>query len=62
VQIRDADYMVSIVDRGVQTLAATGRIGGVLAGALESEARRRVDDGEFFGHIAYASLVAHKAD
>jgi SAM-dependent methyltransferase len=62
VQIRDADYMVSIVDRGVRTLAATGRIGEGLAAALGTEARRRVDDGEFFGHIAYASLVALKPD
>jgi ubiquinone/menaquinone biosynthesis C-methylase UbiE len=60
VQIRDAEYMVSIVDRGVSTLLGTGRIGDGLADALSAEARRRVDDGEFFGHIAYASLVAQK--
>jgi hypothetical protein len=31
-----------------------------LADALKKEARRRVSCGEFFGFIAFASLVAHK--
>jgi arsenite methyltransferase len=60
VQIADADYMVSIADRGVDTLAASGRIGRELADALKAEARRRVEGGSFFGHIAYASLIAGK--
>jgi ubiquinone/menaquinone biosynthesis C-methylase UbiE len=60
VQTHDADYMVSIADRGADTLASSGRIGADLASALKAEARRRVDEGSFFGHIAYASLVARK--
>ena len=60
VQIHDADYMVSIADRGADTLAANGRIGADLCTALKTEARRRVREGSFFGHIAYASLLAHK--
>ncbi|HEX6015765.1 MAG TPA: hypothetical protein VFY87_28965 [Geminicoccaceae bacterium] len=52
--------MVSIADRGADTLVANGRIGRDLADALKAEARRRVEDGSFFGHIAYASLVAGK--
>jgi ubiquinone/menaquinone biosynthesis C-methylase UbiE len=60
VQIHDADYMVSIADRGVDTLATAGRIGRELADALKAEARRRVGDGSFFGHIAYASVLAAK--
>ena len=50
--------MLSIVDRGADALLGTGRIGVDAAEALKAEARRRSDEGEFFGHIAYASLVA----
>jgi SAM-dependent methyltransferase len=59
-QIADADYMVGIADRGADTLAANGRIGRPLADALKAEARRSVADGSFFGHIAYASVLARK--
>jgi SAM-dependent methyltransferase len=62
VQTHDADYMVSIADRGVDTLAARGRIGVELADALKAEARRRVGEGTFFGHVAYASVLARKPD
>ena len=52
--------MLSIVDRGADVLRARGEIGEETAAALEAEARRRVGAGTFFGHIAYASLVASK--
>ena len=54
-------YMLTIVERGADILGASGQIGDELVTALKAEARRRVDDGSFFGHIAYASLVARKA-
>jgi ubiquinone/menaquinone biosynthesis C-methylase UbiE len=60
VQTHDADYMVSIADRGADTLVVNGAIGAELAAALKAEARRRVEHGSFFGHIAYASVVAGK--
>jgi SAM-dependent methyltransferase len=60
VQTHDADYMVSIADRGADALAARGRIGSDLAEALKAEARRRVETGSFFGHIAYASVIGRK--
>jgi ubiquinone/menaquinone biosynthesis C-methylase UbiE len=53
-------YMLAIVDRGADALLATGRISLDTANGLKAEARRRSDAGEFFGHIAYASLVAQK--
>jgi hypothetical protein len=56
--VTDANYMLTIVDRGADVLAGTGRIGGDLAAALKSEARRRVEAGTFFGHLAYASAIA----
>ena len=54
-------YMLSIVDRGADVLRARGEVDEETATALKAEARRRVDAGTFFGHIAYASLVASKA-
>jgi len=54
------DYMLTIVDRGADALQKSGRIGGELAAALRTEARRRVKTGEFFGQITYASLIARK--
>jgi SAM-dependent methyltransferase len=53
-------YVMTLVDRGADFLVAEGRIGSELASALKAEARRRVDSGAFFGHIAYASLIAAK--
>jgi NMT1/THI5 like len=50
----------SWVDLGADALAASGRIGADAAAALKAEARRRVRSGEYFGHIAYISLVARK--
>jgi ubiquinone/menaquinone biosynthesis C-methylase UbiE len=53
-------YMLSVVDRGADILCASGTIGEETATALKLEARRRVDAGTFFGHIAYTSLIARK--
>jgi ubiquinone/menaquinone biosynthesis C-methylase UbiE len=53
-------YMLTVIDRGADVLCASGQIGHELAATLKAEARRRVDDGAFFGHIAYASLIARK--
>jgi hypothetical protein len=58
VETRDARYIPTILDRGADALVAAGRIGGDTAAALKAEARRRIAAGQFFGHIAYASLVA----
>jgi ubiquinone/menaquinone biosynthesis C-methylase UbiE len=55
-------YMLTVVDRGADLLSARGAIGAETAAALKAEARRRVDAGTFFGHIAYASLVARKPE
>ena len=35
-------------------------LGDAAADALKAEARRRVAAGEFFGHIAYASLIGRR--
>ena len=62
VETREARYVPTIVDRGAAALVAEGQIGGEAAAALKAEARRRSAAGQFFGHIAYASLVATLPD
>jgi ubiquinone/menaquinone biosynthesis C-methylase UbiE len=56
----EAEYMLTIIDRGTDILRASGHIGDDTAAALKSEARRRVAAGTLFGHIAYVSLAARK--
>jgi SAM-dependent methyltransferase len=58
VETDEPSYMLTIVARGADTLVSQGRLGGQAAEALKDEARRRVTDGAFFGHIAYASVIA----
>ena len=53
-------YMLTLVDRGADALVAARRLGEPAAEALKAEARRRVTAGEFFAHIAYASLIARR--
>jgi ubiquinone/menaquinone biosynthesis C-methylase UbiE len=48
------------VDRGAEARLASGHIGPELAEALKAEARRRITEGTWFGHMAYASLIARK--
>jgi ubiquinone/menaquinone biosynthesis C-methylase UbiE len=50
----------SWVDLGADALVASGRADASEAAALKAEARRRVASGEYFGHIAYMSLVGRR--
>ena len=60
VQNVDPDYMMTIVERGLDALTTSGRIAREVAESLLNEARRRGESGQFFGHIAYVSLLARK--
>ena len=53
-------YMLTLVDRGADALVSAGRLGAAAAEALKQEARRRAEEGRFFGHIAYTSLIARR--
>jgi ubiquinone/menaquinone biosynthesis C-methylase UbiE len=53
-------YMLTVVDRGADILCSDGHIGQETAAALKEEVRRRLRAGRFFGHIAYAGLIARK--
>ena len=61
VETGDGGYMLTVIDRGADMLQASARIGADLAAALKAEARRRAGAGEFFGHIAYLSVIAQAA-
>jgi hypothetical protein len=52
--------MLTLVDHGAELLFAQGAIGCEAAEAIKGEAKRRVAAGEFFGHIAFLSLIVRK--
>jgi SAM-dependent methyltransferase len=52
--------LASWVDLGADALVASGQADAATAAELKAEARRRVAGGEYYGHIAYLSLVARK--
>ena len=60
-QTTEPQYMLTIIDRGADVLANAGSIRAEQAAALKSEARRRVEEGEFFGHISFVSAIARKS-
>ena len=53
-----ATYMSTVVDFGAAALAEDATVSTQLADALKAEARNRIASGTFFGHIAYASVLA----
>jgi SAM-dependent methyltransferase len=55
-----AGYLMSWIDRGADVLVQHGCIASDTAEALKAEARRRSDAREWFGHIAFASVIARK--
>ncbi len=60
VETTEAEYLLTVVDRGADMLHNAGQIGDELAAALKSEARHRVKTGAFFGQISYSSLIARR--
>lgn len=60
VEAGEGGYMLSWVERGAEVMLQQGRIGGVKADAFKAEARRRSEQRQWFGHIAFASILARK--
>jgi SAM-dependent methyltransferase len=52
---------MSWIDRGADALVQNGTISSELGAALKAEGRSRAERGNFFGYMAYASLIAQKA-
>lgn len=61
VEAPEAGYLLTWIDRGADVLVQSGRISAETAEALKAEARRRSKAREWFGHIAFASVLARKA-
>lgn len=59
-QTEDADYMLTLIERGADALLADDKLSAADAEKLKNEARARVGAGTFFGHIAYASAIARR--
>ena len=53
-------YMLTWIDRGADVLVQNGCIGKQAADALKAEAQRRSAEMTWFGHIAFASVIARK--
>ena len=60
VKISDPKYLLTVVDRGADAIAADGIIGDEMAAALKAEARRRVEEQDFYGVVMFGSLFAKK--
>lgn len=61
VESQEGGYMLTWVDRGADVLLQAGRISDDAAASLKAEARRRSASKEWFGHIAFASVLARRA-
>ncbi len=60
VKITDPDYLLTVVHRGADAIAAEGTIGPDLVAALRQEVQRRVEQNDFYGVVMFASLIAEK--
>ena len=60
VETGKGSYLLTWIDRGADVLLQAGRISAEKAEALKAEARRRSDNNNWFGHIAFASILARK--
>jgi ubiquinone/menaquinone biosynthesis C-methylase UbiE len=60
VEAPQAGYMLTWIERGADALVAAGCIDASTAEALKAEGRRRSGAREWFGHIAFASLIGTK--
>jgi SAM-dependent methyltransferase len=56
----EGGYMLTWIDRGADALARDGRISPEAAQAYKIEARRRTGAGDWFAHLAFASVIARK--
>jgi ubiquinone/menaquinone biosynthesis C-methylase UbiE len=61
VEAPEAGYLLTWIDRGAEVLVQQARINAQTADALKAEARRRSQEKQWFGHIAFASVLARKA-
>ena len=53
-------YLLTLLSRGTHAAAQAGEIDQGLVDGFDSEARRRVANGTFYGAILFLSLAARK--
>ncbi len=61
VEALEPAYMLTWIERGADLLHQSGRIGALHAESLKAEARRRGEAREWFGHIAFGSVLGRKS-
>jgi ubiquinone/menaquinone biosynthesis C-methylase UbiE len=60
VEAPEGAYMLSWIDRGSDVLVQEGQLSQETADALKAEARHRSARKRWYGHIAFASIIARK--
>lgn len=60
VQTTEADYLESLIGRGLDGAVMAEECGTDLAAALKAECRRRIEAGTFYGAILFVSMIAEK--
>ncbi len=54
----EPSFMFTWIERGTAALLASGRMGEDGVRALKAEADRRVEEGQWYGQLTYASVIA----
>jgi hypothetical protein len=61
VQIDAPDYLLGVLDRGADALAAAEQVTTDTATALKDEARQRIKSGTFFSSVTYLTMIGQRA-
>ena len=57
----EPSFMFGWIERGTDALVASGRLGEDGARGLKAEAERRAEQGQWYGQLSFASVIARKA-
>jgi hypothetical protein len=60
VQTDQPVYMLGVINRGADLLVSSNVISAEFAEAIKAEARRRADEGRFFGSTPFVSVIAQR--
>jgi ubiquinone/menaquinone biosynthesis C-methylase UbiE len=60
VQTTSPDYLLTLLSRGMSAAGRAGEVGQAMVKSFDAEARRRVENGTFFGSLTFLSVVARK--
>lgn len=60
VQTTSPDYLLTLLSRGMSAAGRAGEVGQAMVESFDVEARRRVENGTFFGSLTFLSVIAGK--